>query len=113
MQAIGQHEVLEVALPPVVVEAAVSVLALGIDPHVERLGHDHHSQRIAYIHLHLRRHIMSSTNGITPHRLEEFDLTDECRLIDSSTNHTQIVMQTDSAEFTRDAIQLEPILRTI
>ena len=42
--AVGEHEVGDIARGPLVEEAGVAVLALGIDPHVETLGHDHHTQ---------------------------------------------------------------------
>ena len=51
--AIGKNKVGDVKFIPIVKEARVAVLALGIHPHIEALGHDHHTQRIADIHLHL------------------------------------------------------------
>ena len=41
--AVGEDEVGDILISPVVEEAGVAVFALGIDPHVEALGHDHHA----------------------------------------------------------------------
>ena len=61
--AVDEDEVGEVALPPgfaravdrsfidLFEEAAVSIFALGIDPHVHRFGHDHHTHFVADVHL--------------------------------------------------------------
>ena len=42
--AVGPHQRLHVAVAPFLEETGIAVLALGVDPHVERLGHDHHAQ---------------------------------------------------------------------
>ena len=44
MVAVGEYEVLDVFLPPVLEEAGIAVLALRIEPHVKTLGHHHHAQ---------------------------------------------------------------------
>ena len=72
-------------MPPVVEETRITILALGIDPHVETLGHDHHTERVAEIHLHLTRHIVRGADGVAAHILQRFDLTDKGTLVDSST----------------------------
>ena len=40
----GHDEVGEVFIRPLAEETGIAVLALGINPHVEALGHDHHTQ---------------------------------------------------------------------
>ena len=84
MVAVGQHQVLNVLLPPVVEETGIAVLALRIDPHVETLGHHHHTERVAEVHLHLRGHIMRGTDSVATHVLHGLDLTDEGTLVDGS-----------------------------
>ena len=61
--AVDEDEIGEVALPPgfasavygsfidLFEEAAISIFALGIDPHVHRFGHDHHTHLVTDVHL--------------------------------------------------------------
>ena len=85
MVAFRHDEIGDVAVGPLAEEAGVAVLALGIDPHVEALGHHHHAQRVAHVHLHLARHIMSRTDGIAAHLLQYLYLADEGGFVDGST----------------------------
>ena len=39
MQTVGKYQILQIALPPVVIKTAITVLTLRIDPHIERLCH--------------------------------------------------------------------------
>ena len=50
---VGKDKVPEVALPPILVKAAIAVLALRIYPHIETLSHHHHAEGIIDFHLHL------------------------------------------------------------
>ena len=50
---------------------------------------------------------MRGTDGVAPHLLHHLDLTDEGRLVDGSTQRTEVVMQTNTFNFTCDTIQLE------
>ena len=52
MIAMVQHQIGDVLHGPFLEEARIAVLALGIKPHVKRLGHDHHTHRITNLHLH-------------------------------------------------------------
>ncbi len=107
MIAVGKDEVGDVKFIPIVKEARVAVLALGIHPHIEALGHDHHTQRVADIHLHLRGHVVRGTDGIATHILHHLDLTDEGSLVDGGSQGTEIVMQTNTLDFSRNAVELE------
>ena len=108
--AVGYDEVGDVPISPLVEEAGVAVLALRIAPHVERLGHDHHAQRVADIHLHLARHVVSRADGIAAHVLQDLDLADERGLVDGGTEGAEVMVQTDSAQLARLAVQLEAFL---
>ena len=103
----GTHQGLDVAVAPLLEEAGVAVLALGVDPHVERLGHDHHAQRVANLHLHLARHVVRCTDGIAAHVFHGLHLADEGGLVDGSTQRPEVVVQADALQFARLAIQLE------
>ena len=107
MVAVGQDEVLYVAVAPLLEEAGVAVLALGIDPHIERLCHDHHAKGVANLHLHLTGHIVSRTDGVAAHGLHRLNLTDKRRLVDGSTQRTEVVVQTDALQLAGLAIELE------
>ena len=94
MVAMHEDEVGEVALPPgfaravdgglidLLEEAAVAVLALGIDPHVHRFGHDHHAHFVADIHLPGGGHVVRGADGIAAYLLEQSHLTTEGRLVE-------------------------------
>ena len=103
----GEHEVGDVARGPLVEEAGVAVLALGIDPHVETLGHDHHAQRVAEVHLQLRGHVVGGADSIAPHLLHHLDLTDEGGFVDGGSEGAEVVVQTHALELARNAIELE------
>ena len=108
--AVGYDEVGDVTVGPLVEEACVAVLALRVAPHVERLGHDHHAQRVADVHLHLARHVVSRADGVAAHVLQNLDLADERGLVDGGTEGTEVMVQTDSAQLARLAVQLEAFL---
>ena len=90
--AISQNQVGDILLGPLVEEAGVAVLALGVKPHVEALGHHHHTQRVADVHLHLRRHVVRGADGIAPHGLHRLDLADKGRLVDGGAQRAEVVM---------------------
>ena len=50
---------------------------------------------------------MRSTDGIATHILHHLDLTDESSLVDGSSQGTKIVMQTNTLDFSRNAVELE------
>ena len=91
----GEHEVGDVARGPLVEEAGVAVLALGIDPHVETLGHDHHAQRVAEVHLQLGGHVVGGADGIAAHLFHRLDLTDEGGLVDGGAQRSEVVVQAE------------------
>ena len=105
--AVGQYQIGNVLLPPLIKETGITILTLRIFPHVEALGHHHHTQRIANIHLHLTGHIVRCTNCIATHRLHHLDLSDKCTLVDGGTQRTKVVMQANTLNFARYAIKLE------
>ena len=110
MVAVGQHEVLDILLPPLLEETGVAVLALGVDPHVEALGHHHHTEGVAEVHLHLRGHVVRGADGVAAHVLQGLDLADEGTLVDGGTQRAEVVMQTDAFYLTCHTVQLETIL---
>ena len=105
--AVGEDEVLDIAVAPVVEETGIAVFALRIDPHIKAFCHHHHTQRVADIHLHLTRHIVRCSDGVTAHLFHQLDLSDEGGLVDGGTERSQVVVQTDTLDLPRDAIQLE------
>ena len=110
--AMVEHEVGNVLVSPLLEEARIAVLALRIYPHIERLRHDHHTHRVAYLHLHGRRHVVGSTDGITSHILQYAYLADESRLVDGSAQRSEVVVQTNALNLSAHAIELEaPFLR--
>ena len=112
MVAVGQHEVLHILVAPLLEEAGVAVLALRIDPHVERFGHDHHAQRVAHLHLHLARHVVSRAYGVAAHVLENLYLAYECGLVDGGAQWSQVVVQADALELARHAVEPETAIGT-
>ena len=53
-------------------------------------------------------HVVSRTDSVGPHILHDSQLAFHCRLIDSSSQRTQIMVQTNTAEFYRFAIEKHP-----
>ena len=50
---------------------------------------------------------MRGTNGIAAHLLHHLDLADKGRLVDSSTQRTEVVMQTYTFDLPCDTVKLE------
>ena len=53
---------------------------------------------------------MGCTDGVAAHLLHRLDLADECRLVFSSSQRTEVVVQTDTLDLSGDAIELETII---
>ena len=53
---------------------------------------------------------MGCTNGVATHLLHRLDLADECRLVFSSSQRTEVVVQADALDFSGNAIELETII---
>ena len=106
--AVGAHEVLDIAVAPLLEEPRIAVLALRIDPHIETLGHHHHTHRVADIHLHLTRHIVRRADGVAAHLLHRLDLAYQGGLVDGSTQGTQVVVQTDTLDLTVTPLSWKP-----
>ena len=53
---------------------------------------------------------MSRSDSIAAHLFQHLNLANQCRLVDSSPQGTQVVMQTDTFNLTRHTIQLEATL---
>ena len=113
MIAVRQHQMGEVALAPFVEILRVTVLAFGIAPHVETLGHDHHSQRVVHLHLHLRGQVVGGSYGISSHVLQRLDLTDERCLVERRTKRAQIVVQTHALKLARLSVKFKATLLAV
>ena len=107
MVAVVEHKIGDVAVGPFGEEAGVAILALGIDPHVETLGHDHHAHRVAHSHLHRRRHIVGRTDSVGTHLLHHAYLPDKGGLVFGSADWTEVVVQTDTLQLARNAVEPE------
>lgn len=110
MVAVVFHQIGDILIAPLLEELGVAVLALRINPHIETLCHDHHTEGIADFHLHGRRHVVGSTDGIATHLLHHLDLTDKGCLVLSCSQRTEVVMQADTLDFAGDAIELKTII---
>ena len=109
MVAVGLHQVGNILVGPFVEEAGIAVLALGVQPHVEALGHHHHAQRVAHVHLQLARHVVRRADGVAAHVLQDLDLADNRSLVHRSTQGAEIVVQADTLQLARHAVQLESL----
>ena len=121
--AVEQHEVGDVAFPPslaiavdmlgidLLEETGIAVLALRIDPHVERLCHHHHSHFIADVHLPWARCVVGSADSIAAYILEQGDLATESGLVESCSEWTKVVVQTNTLEFAYLTVELEALSR--
>ena len=110
MVAVVLYQIGDILIAPLLEELGVAVLALRINPHIETLCHDHHTEGIADFHLHGRRHVVGSTDGIATHLLHHLDLTDKGCLVLSCSQRTEVVMQADTLDFAGDAIELKTII---
>ncbi len=104
------HQVFYVAVAPFVEEACVAVFAFGIFPHVETFGHYHHSQRVAYVHLHLRRHVVGRAYGVAAHCLHHLYLAYQRSLVYGGAERTKVVVQTYALELACLSVELESAL---
>ena len=105
--AMVQHQVGDILQRPFLEETRITVLALGINPHIKALCHHHHTHRVANLHLPRRRHVMSRTDSVATHLLQHTNLSDEGSLVDGSAQRTQVVMQTNTLQFPCLSVQLE------
>ena len=104
------HQIGDILVAPLLEELGVTVLALRINPHIEALCHHHHTEGITDFHLQGRRHVVGSTDGVATHLLHHLDLTDESCLVLCCSQWTEVVVQTDTLQFTGNAIELETII---
>ena len=109
MESVCPHQVFDVPVAPVLEETRISVLALCIYPHIETLCHYHHTKRVAYVHLNLRRHIMGCADSIASHSLQKFYLTNNSSLVHSSTQQSEVVVQTNTLNLTALTIQCKSL----
>ena len=93
-----QYEVGDVFLRPFLEEAGVSVLALGVNPHIEAFCHHHHSEAVAKVHLHCGRHIVRGTYGIASHLFHQLYLAYQCSLVHGGSEWTEVVVQADTLQ---------------
>ena len=85
MVSICEDKVGNVSVSPVLEEPGIPVLAFGIEPHVEALGHHYDPQRVVNLHLGLRGHIVGGPDGVCPHVFKNIDLADNGSFVDSRT----------------------------
>ena len=110
MVAMVFHQIGDILVAPLLEELGVTVLALRINPHIEALCHHHHTEGITDFHLQGRRHVVGSTDGVATHLLHHLDLTDESCLVLCCSQRTEVMVQTDTFQFTGNAIELETII---
>ena len=104
------YQIGDILIAPLLEELGIAVLAFRINPHIETLCHDHHTEGIAEFHLHGRRHVVGSTDGVATHLLHHLDLTDKSCLVLCCTQWTEVVVQTDTLQLSGNAIELETII---
>ena len=104
-----QHEVFNILVSPLAEETGVTVLALGINPHVERFGHHHHTQRVVDLHLHRRRHVVARSNSVATHLLQNLHLAYERSFVDGSSQRAKVVVQTDALQLASLAVEFKPM----
>ncbi len=95
MIAVVLYQIGDILIAPLLEELGIAVLAFRINPHIETLCHHHYTEGIADFHLHGRRHVVGSTDGVATHLLHHLDLTDESCLVFCCTQRTEFVVQTD------------------
>ena len=105
-----EHEIGDVAVAPLLEEAGIAVLAFGIDPHVETLGHGHHTHRVAEVHQQGGGHVVGASDGVASHLLQLADALDEGGLVLGGTERTEVMVQADTLQLAGDSIQLESLL---
>jgi len=109
MIAVVLYQIGDILIAPLLEELGVAVLAFRINPHIETLSHYHHTEGIAEFHLHGRRHVVGCTDSVATHLLHRLNLADESCLVLCSSQRTEVVVQTDTFQFTGNAIELETI----
>ena len=107
MIAMMQEEIGDILFSPFLEEACVAVLAFRILPHIKAFSHYHHAHRVAYLHLHLRRHIVGSADSITSHVFHQPYLAYERGFVDGGTERSEVMMQADALQFAAYSIELE------
>ena len=110
MVAVVLYQIGDILIAPLLEKLGIAVLAFRINPHIETLCHHHHTEGIADFHLHGRRHVVGSTDGVATHLLHHLDLTDKSCLVLCCTQWTEVVVQTDTLQLSGNAIELETII---
>ncbi len=110
--AVVAHHVLEVTLHPFVEEKIIAVLTLGFVPLVESLHHKHHTHFICSLDKLGCRHVVRCTDGICAHILEDAYLATDSSIVDSRTEHSEIMMLAYALEFHLAAIEEETFVGT-
>ena len=110
MVAVVAHEVLYVAVCPLLEVQRVAVLAFRVYPHVEALRHHHHTHRVAHLHLPRRRHVVRRAYGVASHVLHRANLSYERRFVHGCAQRTEVVVQTHALYLARLAVQLKAVV---
>ena len=92
-------------------ESVVSVLAFRDVPFVEVLAHHHESHLVAELDKFFCRHIVGSSDSIATHVLEDGELSADRRLVYCSSERSEIMVQTYSADFSLLSVEEESLVR--
>ena len=92
-------------------ESVVSVLTFGDVPFVEILQHHHEAHLVAELDELLGRHVVGCADGVASHVLEHCELPAESCLVDGCSKRAEVVVQADSAELARLAVEEESLVR--
>jgi len=92
-------------------ESVVSVFAFRDVPFVEILEHHHEAHLVAEFDELLGRHVVGCADGVASHVLEHCELSAESGLVDGCSKRTEVMVQADSAELARLAVEEESLVR--
>ena len=85
-------QVHKVFLRPFIEEQIITVLAFSHIPFVKTLRHDHHTHFVTSPYQFRSRHIVGSTDRITPHVFQDPYLATDSSIVDGRPQRTEIVV---------------------
>ena len=85
-------QVHKVFLRPFIEEQIITVLAFSHIPFIKTLRHDHHTHFVTSPYQFRSRHIVGSTDRITPHVFQDPYLATDSSIVDGRPQRTEIVV---------------------
>ena len=113
MVAVLSEHVYHILFRPFLEETVIAVVALRDIPFIKGLQHHHESHLITKLYEFRSRHVMSRTDGVTTHVLQQFQLMAQSRYIHSRPQRAQVVVITYPLELTPFSVQEETFVGNI